>query len=240
MAGLYLIGFAAPAFEQAACHVGETIDPERNAPAAMYASAAMATVYFLVLPIIWLGVLGPGPLTGELQDVLGPTFAPLFGVTARAAAIGFMMFNMFHGSLAPLAGAARTLDQLSEDGLLPRMFGRRNRNDTPVVATGLTAIMAILFLLTNDPPWVIAAANLCYLIGICLPSVAVWVLRRNAPEIPRPYRATHWGIRLGVLAAIAWGISAIFGFQQYGLPAVIFGITLAYAGAALYAWRLWG
>jgi diguanylate cyclase (GGDEF)-like protein/PAS domain S-box-containing protein len=239
MAGLYLIGFAAPAFEQAACHVGETIDPVRNVPRAMYASAIMATLYFLVLPVIWLGVLGPGQLTGELQDVLGPTFAPLFGVAAHAAAIWFMMFNMFHGSLAPLAGAARTLAQLSEDGLLPRMFGQRNRNDAPVVATGLTAIMAILFLLTDDPPWVIAAANLCYLIGICLPSVAVWILRRNAPEIARPYRATHWGIRLGVLAAVAWGISALFGFQQYGLPAVIFGITLAYAGAALYAWRLW-
>src|SRR3954451_15716837 len=176
----------------------------------MYASAIMATLYFLVLPVIWLGVLGPGQLTGELQDVLGPTFAPLFGVAAHAAAIWFMMFNMFHGSLAPLAGAARTLAQLSEDGLLPRMFGQRNRNDAPVVATGLTAIMAILFLLTDDPPWVIAAANLCYLIGICLPSVAVWLLRRDAPAMARPYRAPDWAITMGVLAAIVWGISTIF------------------------------
>ena len=38
MAGLYLIGFAAPAFEAAACHVGETIDPNRNVPRAMLAS----------------------------------------------------------------------------------------------------------------------------------------------------------------------------------------------------------
>ena len=35
MAGLYLIGFAAPAFEAAACHVGETRDPKRNVPRAM-------------------------------------------------------------------------------------------------------------------------------------------------------------------------------------------------------------
>ena len=112
MAGLYLIGFAAPAFEQAACHVGETINPERNVPRAMFASAIMATVYFLLLPLVWLGVLGAGPLTGDLQDVLGPTFAPLLGNAARAAAIWFMMLNMFHGTLAPLAGASRTLSQL--------------------------------------------------------------------------------------------------------------------------------
>src|ERR1700730_18364060 len=82
MAGLYLIGFAAPAFEAAACHVGETIDPEVNVPRAMYASAAMATVYFVVLPVIWLGALGAGPLQGSLTSALRPTFAPVLGGTA--------------------------------------------------------------------------------------------------------------------------------------------------------------
>ena len=61
MAGLYLIGFAAPAFEAAACHVGETMDPNRNVPRAMLAQRAMAGVYFIVLPVVWLGVLGPEP-----------------------------------------------------------------------------------------------------------------------------------------------------------------------------------
>src|SRR5580765_1586913 len=68
MAGLYLVGFAAPAFEAAACHVGETIDPNRNIPRDMYASAGMATLYFLVLPVIWLGVFGPAPLIGDLTQ----------------------------------------------------------------------------------------------------------------------------------------------------------------------------
>src|SRR2546430_3426778 len=46
MAGLYLVGFAAPAFEAVTCPVGETIDPVRNVRRAMFASAGMATVYF--------------------------------------------------------------------------------------------------------------------------------------------------------------------------------------------------
>jgi hypothetical protein len=95
MAGLYLIGFAAPAFEAASCHVGETINPNRNVPRAMLASALMAAVYFIILPIVWLGALGPEPLGKDLALVLGPTFAPLFGSSAKAAAISFMMFNMF-------------------------------------------------------------------------------------------------------------------------------------------------
>jgi diguanylate cyclase (GGDEF)-like protein len=237
MAGLYLIGFAAPAFEAAACHVGEMRDPARNLPRAMYASAGLASLYFVILPVVWLGVLGPGGLSGELMRTLGPTFAPLLGAGAKSAAIGFLVLNMFHGTLQPLAGASRTLSQLSEDGLLPRLLGRRNKADVPWFATALTAAMAILFLLSGDPTWVIAAANFCYLIAIGLPSIAVWLLRRDAPEMERPYRARRGAVSLGVAAACAWGLSTVLGFQQFGLPSVIAGLGLAYSGSLLYAWR---
>jgi PAS domain S-box-containing protein len=239
MAGLYLIGFAAPAFEAASCHVGETVDPIRNVPRAMLASALMASVYFLLLPVVWLGVLGPNGLSQDLMLTLGPTFAPLLGGAARATAIWFIMFNMFHGTIQPLAGASRTLSQMSEDGLLPRFLARRSRNDTPWAATLLTAGMSIIFLLIGDPVWMIAAANLTYLIGIALPSVAVWLLRMNAPHMVRPYRAPNWTISLGVVAALVWAAATVLGFEQFGLPTVLFGLALAYSGSALYALRRW-
>ncbi len=237
MAGLYLIGFAAPAFEAATCHVGETINPEKNVPRAMLASALMASVYFLVLPLIWLGALGSEELGKDLMLVLGPTFAPVLGSAAKAAAIWFMMFNMLHGTLQPLAGAARTLAQLADDGLLPEFLSKRSANDTPWVATCLTAAFSIWFLLIGDPLWLIASANFTYLISIGLPSVAVWLLRSDQPHLHRPYRAPRGTIMLGVLAAVAWGVSAVFGFQQFGLPTVLIGLVFAYSGSALYAWR---
>ncbi len=237
MAGLYLIGFAAPAFEAAACHVGETRDPSRNVPRAMLAAAIMASVYFILLPVVWLGALGPEPLGKDLAQELGPTFAPLLGASAKAAAVWFMMLNMFHGTIQPLAGASRTLAQLAEDGLVPAVLARRSSTDAPWVATVLTASMAIFFLLIGDPIWLIAAANFTYLIGIALPSVAVWLLRRDMPDMERPYRAPKGTIVLGLLAAVAWGISCVLGFQQFGLPTVLFGLVFAYSGAVLYAIR---
>jgi signal transduction histidine kinase/HPt (histidine-containing phosphotransfer) domain-containing protein len=237
MAGLYLIGFAAPAFEAASCHVGETRNWIRNVPRAMFASAGMATIYFLAIPVIWLGVIGPTGLGGDLTQTLGPTFAPLFGTAAHTAAIWFLVLNMFHGTLQPLCGASRTLAQLSEDGLLPRMVARRSRFDVPWVATLLTAAMSIAFLLAGDPTWMIAGANLCYLIAIGLPSIAVLILRRNAPDRERPWRAPRGTIVLGVMAASAWGVSALLGFSQFGLPTALFSLALAYSGSVLYAWR---
>jgi diguanylate cyclase (GGDEF)-like protein len=239
MAGLYLIGFAAPAFEAAGCYVGETIDPTRNVPRAFYASASMAGLFFVAVPVVWLGVIGPHGLEGDLSLALGPTFAPLAGGLARGIAVSLIVLNMFHGTLQPLAGASRTLSQLSEDGLLPRVFGRRSVRDVPWVATSATAGMSIVFLLLGDPVWMIAAANLTYLIGISLPSVAVWLLRRHSPDLPRPYRASPGMIGMGLVAACAWCLAAVLGFEQFGLPTVVFGISLAYSGAALFAVRMW-
>jgi len=241
MAGLYLIGFAAPAFEAAACHIGEMKDPARDQPRAMWFSGGMATVYFVLIPVVWLGVFGAGPLEGDLSTALGPTFAPLFGGLAKACAVGFVAFNMFSGTLQPLSGASRTLSQLSEDGLLPRTIGYRHpRTDAPVVAILVTATASIVFLLLGDPISLVAAANLTYLIGIALPSVAVWLLRRNEPDLARPYRAHRTSIYLGVAAAVAWLATTVLGFEQFGLPIVIFGIALAFSGSLAYAWRAHG
>jgi len=163
----------------------------------------------------------------------------LLGSAAQGAAIWFMVCNMFHGTLQPLAGASRTLAQLAEDGLLPRVLARRSRTDAPWVATVLTAGMAIIVLLAGDPTLVIAAANLAYLIGIGLPSVAVWLLRRDAPGAARPYRAPRGTIGLGVGAAGVWGLATILGFEQFGLPTVLAGLALAFSGAVFYALRRW-
>ena len=238
MAGLYLIGFGAPAFKAATCHVGETINQNRNVPRAMLASAGMAGLYFAILPVVWLGTLGAGPLGGDLSQTLGPTYAPWFGSFGRALALWFIMFNMFHGTLQPLAGAARVLSQLSEDGLLPRFLAHRLAStDVPWAASVVTAAFAIWFLLLGDPIWLVAAANFTYLIGIALPNVAVWLLRKNEPNAERPWRAPRGTIVLGVLAAIVWGLSTLLGFQQFGLPTVVFGLAMAYSGAAFYAIR---
>ncbi len=241
MAGLYLIGFAAPAFEAATCHVGEMRNPARALPRAVLVSAGMAGLFFLVLPAVWLGVFGSGGLGAAhgagLAQLLGPTFSPLLGGLAKSAAIWFLVLNMFHGTVQPLAGASRTLSQLSEDGLLPLLVGRRNRHDAPHVAIALTAGMAIVFLVAGDPIWMIAAANFTYLISIALPSVAVWLLRRDAPDRPRLWRAPKGTVGLGLIAAVIWLLATMLGFRQFGLPVVLSGLALAYSGSLFYLWR---
>jgi amino acid transporter len=71
-----------------------------------------------------------------------------------------------------------------------------------------------------------------------MPNVAAWLLRRDLPDAARPYRAPRGMIVLGLAASVIWLLSAVLGFQQFGLPTVLFGLALAYSGAALYVWRV--
>jgi diguanylate cyclase (GGDEF)-like protein len=190
-----------------------------------------------VLPVVWLGVLGPAALGRDLTQEIGPTFTLLFGASAKALAVGFMLFNMLAGTLTPLAGASRTLSQLSDDGIFPRFLAARTKNGVPWAATLLTAAAALVFVSIREPLFVFAASNFAYVLAIGLPSVAVWLLRRDAPHLERPYRAQPGSLALGLAAAAIWAVSAIFGFEQFGLPAVVLGVAMVYSGAALYAWR---
>ena len=231
MAGLYLIGFAAPAFEAAACHVGEMRDHERNLPRAMYASAGMATLYFLVLPVVWLGVLGPASLTGDLAATLGPTFAPLLFGAAKAAAIWFMVLNMFHGTLTPLSGASRTLSQLSEDGLLPRTLASRNRarctvGRNPVDRRDGDAVLA------GRRPGVGDRGSQLHLPHRDRPAQR----RRMAAAKERTRPASARTVRRAgpsgsaFIAALVWLLTTVLGFEQFGLPTVLVGLGVGVLG----------
>ena len=239
MSGLFLIGFVAPAFETAACHVGEMKRPEKSLPRTMYVSAGMAALFFIVLPVIWYGALGSVALGQNLSEVLGPTFAPLFGNAAKSVALWFIIFNLLLCSIQPLAGAPRTLSQIADDGLLPKIFSlRSSKTDVPWFSTIFTSAMAIFFMYLGDPLWLIAATNFTFVFGgLFLPSLAVWLLRRNAPDAPRLYRAPKGAVRLGVFAAGVWVTTAIFGFQQFGLNTIIVGLMFATSGAVFYVIR---
>ena len=70
--------------------------------AGLYLLTVFCSVLFLVA-VVWLGVLGPEQLGKDLALVLGPTFAPLLGSFGKAAAVWFIILNMFHGTMPPLA-----------------------------------------------------------------------------------------------------------------------------------------
>ena len=89
---------------------GQTTNPERNVPRAFYASAAMACLFFVAVPVVWLGVLGAHPLEGDLAQSLAPAFAPLLGERPAERPCDMLVLSMFHGR------SGRSAEQRGEGG----------------------------------------------------------------------------------------------------------------------------
>lgn len=238
MAGLYLIAFSAPAFEQGLCYVGEMKNPIKNIPRLMKAVIVITFLYYIVLPVLWYLSLDSSPLTKDLTSSLAPTYAPLFKESAKFVSASFMIFNSIVCLISSLSCSSRTIAQLSEDGLVPEGLAKRAKTDAPWAAVLFTAVGASVLLYLGSPNWLIAATNFEYIINITLATSIVLVLRRSEPDLPRPYRASHLGLALGMVGVIIWLMALAFGFQQFGLAAILAGIAFPFSGLLLYFWRI--
>lgn len=236
-AGLYFIVWIVPAYESVLCFVGDTVNPEKNIPRALYVTMGLAVLFYAVCPFIWLGVIGSEAMGNELTQVLSPVFAPLLGPYAKAGVLWFVLFNMLACLFFPFNGPPRTLAQLAKEGLLPAFFGRSSRKGVPWVALLISAMTSIIIIFLDAPLWLIAATNFQYLFCIALASITVWILRRHQPLAPRLYKAPTAFIYLGLCASVIWFLSSIFGFSQYGLKSIIVGILTMFIGLPFYYWR---
>lgn len=240
MAGLYLIGWVAPIFELSSCFVGYMDDKRKNVTRALIASALINGVSFIILPIIWLGVMGPEALNSHLTIAeLSKVFNGLNAQLALLLTVAFFVLNSLSTSLAPISSSSLTLAQLADDGFIPRIFSKRLKNDVPWVATLLTGIVALSNVVMGDPIWLVAAANFDYIIFLAVASIAVYIISTV------DYKTTKIGpisdafaVYIGLLAAGIWIITTIFGFQQFGITRVIIGIAFAYAGALFLVARI--
>jgi APA family basic amino acid/polyamine antiporter len=122
------------------------------------------------------------------------------------------LFGLFSTMLVQLLGQTRVFYSMSRDGLLPRIFAVVHpRFRTPHLSTMLTGI--IIALMAGFTPIGVLSqlVSIGTLLAFVLVSFGVIILRRTAPDIPRPFRTP------GVPAVPILG--AVFCLaQMVGLP----------------------
>lgn len=189
--------FALIGFEQAVELGGETENPQRNIPWAIIGSVVVGLALYLLLQVAFVGsmpakYLQHGWSEVHFQGIFGP-----FAGLALALGASFAAYLIYVAAIISPAGtgltytttASRLPFALSKEGYLPRAFSRLSTRDVPVVALGVSYVAEVLIVLAF-PNWdallrfVTAAVVLVY----AMAPLALGVLRREAPDLPRPYR----------------------------------------------------
>ncbi|MGQ0639517.1 MAG: amino acid permease [Gemmatimonadaceae bacterium] len=199
--GAAIMFFAYIGFDAVSTAAQEAKRPQRDLPLGILLSLAICTVLYIAVAIVLMGIVPhsrlnvPDPLAVGI-DATGLTW--LSPVIKTAA-----LFGLFSTMLVQLLGQSRIFFSMSRDGLLPKAFSRVHpKFRTPHLSTMITgsvmAVAAGLLPLTTLGQLVSMGTLLAFVL-VC---IGIIILRRTAPDLPRPFR-TPWVPIVPLLGALA-------------------------------------
>jgi amino acid transporter len=224
--GMFLAAWSTYGFETAVCYTGEFKDPKTDTFKAIFYSGLLCVVVYTLVPFAFQGFLGLGELVkpavldghgtvvspAEYNGMLAPDIYSGMGVArvmARMVHIGgsiggafvmvMLILAIVLSIMTSMSGSSRTLYQASLDGWLPKYLSKLNSHGAPSNAMLTNLGFNLLLLLMSDYVFVLAAANVGYLIFSFLNLNSGWIHRLDRPNQTRPWRAPTWIIAAGAV-----------------------------------------
>jgi amino acid transporter len=235
------------AMEAAGCYIGETRNPERDAPIAMNLSGGYGTFIYTFLPMAVLGVLGVRFIQHSLDPnaVLVETAIRSIGSGVGKVVTAALIIALALSSLNAIMGCARSLYMMALDGQAPRIFGRVNRHNVPDFSMGLNTVLNILLIFVGAPGSIYVLSNVGYVGSFVPVLLGYYFLRRWRPDIFRPFKLPEFmkyvAVALAALYFIVWAVGipacAIEGCQLGGGKMFLIGVIVVLLYFPLNWWR---
>ncbi len=232
MAGAAIIFFAFYGFDAISTAAEETRRPERDLPIAIIGSMAACTIIYMVVAAAAVGATpftrfadSPEPLALILRSIGQAGVAQIVATTAVVALPTVL--------LAFLYGQSRIFLAMARDGFLPERLAHISKRGTPTRITMVTAVIVAVLAGLLPIGKVAALANAGTLIAFMAVGICLLMLRRTAPDAPRPFRVRAvWLVGLGtiggclylflslpletLLSCLAWNVIGLAIYMVYG------------------------
>jgi len=225
------------------CYIGDEVrEPGRVIPRSILLSLlAVAVIYFSmnlsVIGIVsWREFVPAGddnPFSNYLVSILmervyGSRFAVFFTL--------MILWTTYASVFALLLGYSRIPFAAAQDGYFFKIFGRlhptKNFPHVSLLAVGVISILACFLSLQTVIDALVTCRILVQFIGQI---VAVALLRKNAPDMARPYRIWFYPLPC-LMALVGW----LFVFFTSGWIIILFSLgALALGLIAFFAWSFW-
>ncbi len=201
--GMAMVGtlFSSDAWNNITFTAGEVINPKRNIPLSLAFGTILVTVLYILANVVYLTVL---PLRGEpmgedftargmqyaLNDRLGTAaISGLFGNYAAIIMAIFIVISTFGCNNGLILSGARIYYSMANDNLFFKKAGQLNSKGVPAYGLFVQAIWASLLCLSGTYGQLLDYVVFAVLIFYVLTISGIFVLRKNRPEIERPYKA---------------------------------------------------
>ncbi|HEY0340695.1 MAG TPA: amino acid permease, partial [Steroidobacteraceae bacterium] len=159
------------------------------------------------------------------------------GTVGGAVIIVMLILAVVLSLMTSMAGSSRTLYQASVDGWLPKYLSRLNAHGAPSNAMLINLGFNLLLLLMSDDVFVLAAANVGYLIFSFLNLNSGWIHRMDRPTQVRPWRAPSWIIAAGAVLAFVNVAFMGMGADTSGIGTLRSGLIFAALIVPVFVYR---
>ncbi len=253
----FLILWNVIAMEAAACYLGETKNPGRDAKISMSLEGAYGIYIYAMIPISFILVIGlkaiGDPKFFDAKTVFIELAAKIFGTSAESTILTWLIAWMLIlaltlSALNAITGCGRSLYQSAQDKHLPRWFGKLNKHGVPHNAMFFNIISSICIVFMGGAVQIYTFSNVGYLPTFIPVLIGYYLLRKDRPNVLRPFRLPEW-MKYGALV-----IAALYTFETfYGGPVwalsnftlaggstiwyYVIGLATAFTYAPLYWYR---
>jgi APA family basic amino acid/polyamine antiporter len=201
--GAGIIFFAYIGFDAVSTASQEARNPGRDIPIGILASLAICTVIYIAVGLVMTGLVPYAKLNvaspiAVAVEATGLTWlAPIINIGALCGLSSVILVNMLAQS--------RIFYSMSRDGLLPPLFARLHpRFRTPHVTTAITGIVVAIASGLFPITVLGLLVSMGTLLAFAIVCTGVLILRKTAPDTPRPFKTPGmpWVPIVGTLICI--------------------------------------
>ncbi|MCB9659598.1 MAG: amino acid permease [Sandaracinaceae bacterium] len=188
MAGAATIFFAYIGFDSVSTHAEEAKNPQRDVPIGIIVSLVLCTLLYIAVSAVITGMVPYDQI--DIDAPIPAAFAAIGMPWAQLLIAAGALAGITSVLLVLMLSQPRVMLAMARDGLVPKSFfsAVHEKFRTPWKSSILTG--AFVALLAGLLPLRVLAelVNIGTLFAFVVVCVAVLVLRRTHPELPRPFR----------------------------------------------------
>jgi amino acid transporter len=186
-------------------YVGSEVrDPGKNLPRSIILSTVIVIIFYVLASVAYSYVLSPARMAGSALVASDAAQVTLGAVGAGLVAAAILVSTLGANNGIILT-AARIPYAMARGGLFFRSQGIVHpRFATPVVALLTQGVISSALALTGTYDQLFTYVVFAQFVFYALSAGAVMLLRRRAPDVPRPYRT--WGYPVTPLVFIAFAL----------------------------------
>src|SRR3990170_1680601 len=184
--------------------------------AGLFVAACGLCLFFYGLgPFILYSVVGGEKILEDPATALVPLADSVFGTSGQLL-IGLLLVALLLSINTAILGSSRTLYQASKDAWTFRFLQRTSERGVPMRAMGFDVVFNLFLMMLGNPIYILAASTIGYMVFNSLNLIAGYLLRKDAPDAARPYRAPVTMLRLGIVLAAVNFMLLFVGAPSWG------------------------